>query len=103
MERAPLKRTRSLRVDLEPLESRVLMSTGELIRNGSFEGPDVAADWTAGGSFHADSTFTNPHSGLGYGYLANGDGSAGNSINGSIYQSLTIPASATSGALVLSL
>jgi GH18 family chitinase len=100
MERAPRKRRR--RANIEPLESRVLMSTGELIRNGSFEGPSVAADWIAAGSVHADSAFTNPHSGLGYAYLANADGSAGNSINGSVYQQLTIPAGATSGAVVLS-
>src|SRR5437773_9160734 len=79
----------------ERLESRVLLSTGELIRNGSFEGAGASSDWNISGSLQADSRFSNVHSGLGYAYLSDASGNAANSISGSMYQQVTIPAAAT--------
>ena len=85
---------RSPRALVEPLESRTLLSTGELIRNGSLEGAVSSADWVRAGQFQADSRFSVSKSGLGYGYLADASGAAANSISGSMYQAVTIPASA---------
>jgi hypothetical protein len=83
-------------IRVEPLESRVLFSTGELIRNGSFEGAvGTMGDWTLEGAFQADARFTTVHSGLGYAYLATATGSAGNSLAGKVWQQVSIPASAT--------
>jgi GH18 family chitinase len=79
---------------IEPLESRVLFSTGELIRNGSLEGVVSSADWALSGAFQADARFATVHSGLGYAYLATPSGSAGNSLAGQMYQQVTIPAAA---------
>ena len=79
---------------VEPLESRVLLTASELIRNGSFEGA-VGSEWVRSGQLQADSRFSNVHSGLGYAYLADASGNAANSISGSMYQDVTIPPSST--------
>ena len=67
-----VKRKLRRAVVVEGLEQRLLFTASELIRNGSFEGPatNIVNDWMLTGNFHADSTFTNPHSGLGYAYVA---------------------------------
>ncbi|HYO10710.1 MAG TPA: glycosyl hydrolase family 18 protein, partial [Tepidisphaeraceae bacterium] len=95
-----LPRRRGRQVQIEPLESRTLLSVSELIRNGSFEGSAVAERWGTSGSFFADSRFSNVHSGLGYAYLSTSAGSGGNNLTGSLHQQLTIPAGA--GPLKLS-
>lgn len=94
-----LKRRPVSRRMVEPLESRLLLSAAELIRNGGFEGTVSSADWVLTGNFQADSRFTNVHTGSGYAYLANTDGSSGNSISGTLYQQVTIPSSASSATL----
>ena len=92
------KRKMCRAVGVEALEQRLLFTASELIRNGSFEGPatNIANDWTLTGNFHADSTFTNPHSGLGYAYVA--DPTSGASLNnavGTMAQQVTIPSTST--------
>jgi hypothetical protein len=72
-------------------------STTELIANGSFASGSTS--WVLGGSFYADSRFTSCRSCPGYAYLANSDGSAGDNLVGSMYQTVTIPANATSATL----
>ncbi len=59
----------------------------ELIRNGDFQ--DDGDFWTLKNDFHAD----------GFAYLSKSDGSAGDGLNGEIYQNVTIPANATSATL----
>lgn len=88
----PCRRRSSAHV--ESLESRLLFTASELIRNGSLEGT-VGNEWVRSGQLQADSRFTNVHSGLGYAYLADANGNAANSIAGSMYQQVTIPASST--------
>ncbi|HZZ43819.1 MAG TPA: glycosyl hydrolase family 18 protein [Tepidisphaeraceae bacterium] len=89
------RRAPSLRI-IEPLESRLFLSSTQLIRNGGFEGAVSASDWSPTGSFYADSRFTNFHTGAGYAYLSTSTGSAGNSLIGALSQSLTIPSATTS-------
>jgi hypothetical protein len=80
---------------VEPLESRLLMTVGELARNGAFEGTVSTADWVRGSAWQAGALgFTNQHGGAGYAY--NGTPTGGyingtSGIAGSMYQQLTIP------------
>ncbi|MBI1929575.1 cadherin-like domain-containing protein, partial [Candidatus Poribacteria bacterium] len=69
----------------------------ELVTNGGFESQSTG--WVLSGNFYADSRFTKPHSGAGYAYVSNPDGTSGDNLNGSIYQSVTIPANTTSATL----
>lgn len=69
----------------------------ELITNGGFESGSTG--WVLSGNFYADSRFSYPHSGTGYAYLSNSDGTSGNNLLGSMYQTVTIPSSATSVTL----
>jgi hypothetical protein len=69
----------------------------ELISNGSFS--NNSTGWTLTGNFQADSRFPSCHSCPGYAYLANFDGTPGNSIGGALSQTITIPADATSATL----
>jgi chitinase len=85
-----------VRAGIEPLESRLLLSSTQLIRNGGFEGTVSSSDWVLSGSLQADSRFTQHHTGTGYAYLANPDGTSGNNLSGSIYQQVTIPSTASS-------
>jgi hypothetical protein len=87
------------RLVVEPLESRLLMTTNELVRNGAFEGTVAAADWVKGSAWQAGALgHTNYHGGTGYafngtasgGYVHNTSGAAGE-----MYQELTIPAGMT--------
>lgn len=80
---------------LEFLESRVFLSATQIIRNGGFEGTVASTDWGHSGYFQADSRFTNYHSGTGYAYLANTDGSSGNNLAGKLFQKVTIPSDAS--------
>ncbi len=84
---------------IELLESRLLFAATEIVRNGGFEGTVSSADWVLSGNLQADSRFTNVHTGAGYAYLATTAGTAGNSLSGTMYQQLTIPANATSASL----
>jgi hypothetical protein len=81
---------------VEPLESRLLMTVGELARNGAFENTVAAADWVRGSAWQAGSLgFTNQHGGTGYAYNGSGTGAYINNTSGaagSMYQQLTIPA-----------
>ena len=81
---------------VESLESRFLLSAAQLIRNGGFEGAVSSSDWARSGLFQADSRFTNFHSGAGYAYLSDLNGNSANSITGTMYQQLTVPATASS-------
>ncbi len=65
-----------------------------LILNGDFAGG--TANWSASGSFQADSRFAVARSAPGYAYVANSDGSAGNNLTGEMRQSVSIPANASS-------
>jgi len=69
----------------------------ELIANGNFA--SGSSGWVLSGNFFADSRFSACRSCLGYAYLSNADGTAGNSLFGTIYQIVTIPSSATSASL----
>jgi GH18 family chitinase len=86
----------SSRFAVEPLERRQLLAATELIRNGGFEGVVSETDWVRSGNFQADSRFSSPRTGSGYAYFANLDGSAGNSITGTLYQQFSIPSNTTS-------
>ena len=69
-------------------------SQTELIINGGFECGSTG--WSVNGDFYADSRFSHPHSGTGYAYLSNADGTYGNNLGGTLEQTVTIPSSATS-------
>lgn len=69
----------------------------DLINNGGFE--DDGDHWSISGDFYADDRFGNSHSGTGYAYLSEFDGSGGNNLLGVIYQELTIPGNAESAVL----
>jgi pimeloyl-ACP methyl ester carboxylesterase len=70
----------------------------QLITNGGFE--SGWAGWAHTGSFYADSRFPDrAHSGTGYAYLANSDGTPGNNLSGGFSQIITIPANASSATL----
>jgi hypothetical protein len=71
--------------------------TAELLTNGSFA--SGSSGWVLSGNFFADSRFSVCHSCPGYAYFANADGSAGNNLTGSLYQTVTIPPNATSAAV----
>jgi hypothetical protein len=72
----------------------------ELVTNGSFEGVVSSADWLRSNNMQSDSRFpTNARTGSGFAYLANFDGTSGNNIFGSMFQSLTIPAGAISATI----
>jgi hypothetical protein len=70
----------------------------ELVANGGFEAG--SSSWVLLGAFQADSRFSFPRSGSGYAYLSNSDGTAGNNLVGTMYQTLNVPSSATSATLV---
>ncbi|MCB0538402.1 MAG: hypothetical protein KDE33_12850, partial [Bacteroidetes bacterium] len=63
------------------------------ISNGDFS--STSSGWQKAGFFQYDSRFSNYHSPYGYAYLANLNGTKGNSIAGSIYQDFFIPSSVT--------
>jgi len=69
----------------------------ELISNGTFLSGSTG--WTLTGNFQADSRFSTYNNEAGYAYLANADGSAGNNLSGTLSQTVTIPANATSATL----
>ncbi len=69
----------------------------ERIVNGNFA--NNANNWTLTGSFQADARFAACASCPGYSYLANADGTGGNNLSGTLSQSITIPANATSATL----
>src|SRR4029078_8177499 len=66
---------------IEPLEFRTFLSAAELIRIGVCEVMVSSSDCVRGGNFQADSRLSNFPSGAGYAYLANTDGSSGNSLS----------------------
>jgi hypothetical protein len=69
----------------------------ELITNGTFLNGSYG--WTLTGNFQADSRFSVYNNEPGYAYLANSDGSGGNNLSGTLSQTITIPANATSATL----
>src|SRR5688500_15006763 len=87
---------RGHRVSIEPLESRVLVTAGEVVGNGAMEGTVASADWVRGSAWQAGALgHTNYHGGTGYAY--NGTASGGyihstSGVAGEMYQELTIPA-----------
>lgn len=80
-----------------PNFSKVTAQIQERIQNGGFE--SGSSGWTVVGNFYANSYFGHPHSGSGYAYLSNPDGTLGNGLYGDLYQSFYIPAGATSAWL----
>ena len=88
---------------VEPLESRLFLTTGELVRNGAFEGTVATADWVRGSAWQAGALgHSNYHGGAGYAF--NGSGSGGylhntSGVAGEMYQELTIPAGTVSPTL----
>jgi subtilisin family serine protease len=72
-------------------------SLTDIISNGSFAAG--SAGWVISGGFFADSRFAGCLSCPGHAYLSNFDGTAGNNLSGSLYQTVTIPAGATSAQL----
>ena len=73
------------------------ITISEKILNGNFA--NNGTSWTLTGNFQADARFSTCYSCPGYAYLANTDGSAGNNLSGTLSQSITIPANATSVTL----
>jgi uncharacterized repeat protein (TIGR02543 family) len=69
----------------------------ELMNNGTFASGSTG--WTLTGNFQADSRFSFYNNEPGYAYLANSDGSAGNNLSGTLSQTITIPANATTATL----
>ncbi len=97
----PSKPSRS-RKPIEALESRLLMTAGELARNGSFEAPIVASDWaiTAGAPWQMGLTgFTNFHAGTKYAFNGAASGAALDNTSGSLYQQVAIPVTSTNPTL----
>jgi hypothetical protein len=90
---------RRMGVQIESLESRLFLSSAELVRNGGFEGTVSSSDWVRSGLLQADSRFGNYHNSPGYAYLSDLNGNAANSISGSMYQQFAIPATASSVTL----
>jgi hypothetical protein len=76
---------------------RLSLSSQELITNGTFQGNTSA--WVTTGSFYANSTYTRYNAEVGYAYLSNTDGTAGNNLSGTVYQNITVPSNATSVSL----
>src|SRR6185369_1484157 len=74
-----------------------LAAQTELINNGSFVNGSTA--WTRSGNFFADSRFTNCHTCPGYSYVTNSDGTAGNNLVGSMYQSVNVPSNSTTATI----
>lgn len=81
---------------LESLESRLLLSSTQVIRNGGFEGTVSTGDWARTGAFQADSRFTNVHSGTGYAYFSDPNGNPANNLTGTLSQTFTVPSNANS-------
>ena len=69
----------------------------ELIINGSFASNSTG--WTRSGDFYANSTFSACRSCPGYAYVSKSDGSAGNNLSGTLYQTISIPSGASSVVL----
>lgn len=69
----------------------------EILTNGGFE--SGSAGWSISGDFHADSRFSTSRSGTGYAYLSEPDGTSGNNLSGTLYQTLSIPSTASSATL----
>ena len=69
----------------------------ELVTNGGFESGSTG--WVLAWDFHADPGFPYPHWGARYAYLTNADGTPGNNLFGTLYQTVSIPPSATSATL----
>lgn len=69
----------------------------ELLINGSFA--SGSSGWGHSGSVFADARFANCRTCPGYAYVSDADGTGGNSLLGSLFQTVTIPANATSAAL----
>lgn len=74
-----------------------LTQTTNVIVNGDFAAG--ISGWVPMGAFQADSRFLRFHYGPGYAYLANSDGSPGNSLIGTLSQTFTIPPNAVEVAL----
>jgi hypothetical protein len=74
-----------------------LMAQTELITNGGFE--SGSSGWILSTNFYADSRFSYPHTGTGYAYLSNPDGTPGNNLYGTMYQAVTIPPLTTTATL----
>ncbi len=79
------------------LFSGVVFAQTELVANGAFQSGSTG--WVLSGNFFADLRFTTYHNSPGYAYLSNSDGSPGNSLVGSLYQTVTIPSTASSATL----
>src|SRR6476661_11239669 len=88
----PMKHAPGRQAFVEPLESRLLMTVGELARSGAFEGTVSSADWVRGSAWQAGSLgFTNQHGGTGYAYNGTTTGGYINGTSGaagSMYQEL---------------
>jgi hypothetical protein len=69
----------------------------ELISNGTFA--NGSTGWTLTGNFQADTRFSTYNNEIGYAYLANTDGSAGNNLYGTLNQTVLIPANAKTATL----
>ena len=69
----------------------------ELISNGTFASGSTG--WTLTGNFQADARFSTYNNEIGYAYLANSDGSAGNNLSGTLSQTVLIPANAKTATL----
>jgi hypothetical protein len=72
-------------------------TTSEKILNGNFA--NNGNNWSLAGNFFANANFSVCNSCPGYAWFANADGTGGNNLSGTLSQSITIPANATSVTL----
>jgi hypothetical protein len=69
----------------------------ELIQNGNFSG--LYSNWSTTGSWYVSNAYSCYHSSTAYAYVGNGSGDGVNNAYGNLYQTITIPANATSATL----
>ena len=69
----------------------------ELISNGTFASGSTG--WSLTGNFQADTKYSTYNNEPGHAYLAKSDGTAGNILSGTLSQTVTIPANATTATL----
>ncbi|HEX8523588.1 MAG TPA: glycosyl hydrolase family 18 protein [Tepidisphaeraceae bacterium] len=85
---------------IEALETRVLLTGAELVRNGAFEGTVSGSDWVRSGSWQAGLTgFTNYHGGSQYAFYGGTSGATVDNSTGSMYQQIAVPAGYTNPVL----
>jgi hypothetical protein len=82
---------------IEPLETRLCLTAGEIVRNGAFEA-GATVDWVKNGAWSI-ATGSQFHGGAYYAYFTDANGNPGDNLSGSMYQELTVPSTAVNPTL----